>query len=320
MARVRSRLLRAAETDVPVLLSGETGTGKTLAARFLHGASRRSRRPFVAVNCAGIPETLFESELFGHERGAFTGAVDRRIGLFEAAHLGTLFLDELGELPASQQAKLLTVLDEGRVRRIGAETDRPVDVRLASATAANLPERIRDGAFRADLFHRVAVLRIRIPPLSERPEDIPALARRFLDRLGRRHRLPEARIAADGLRFLREHPWPGNVRELIHVLEAALVLERGGTLDRSVLREVILESPPLSAGSGREGRRKERAGGRDPLPERSARYSFYGSEEAERERIREALVRCRGNKTRAARLLGMSRTTLRARTRRYGLG
>jgi DNA-binding NtrC family response regulator len=312
MARVRSRLTRAAGTDVPVLLTGETGTGKTLAARFLHHGSRRRGRDFVALNCAGIPAALFESELFGHERGAFTGAVGRRVGLFEAAHQGTLFLDELGELPLGQQAKLLTVLDDGAVRRVGGERSRRVDVRLISATARDLVEGSRTGEFRADLYHRVAVVRIRIPPLRERPDDIPILVRHFLARLSDRHRTEAPGLTPDGLRFLRGHAWPGNLRELLHVLEAALVLRRDATLDERGLREVIVEL---------DGRPSQ--GGTDPAAEGTrgspGRYSFFGSGEAERERIREALVRCRGNKTRAARLLGMSRTTLRTKARRYGL-
>jgi len=292
-----------------VLLTGETGTGKTLAARILHREGARRSRPFVAVNCAGIPGTLFETEVFGHERGAFTGAVERRRGVFETAHQGTLFLDELGELAVEQQAKLLTVLDDGVVRRVGAERAREVDVRLVSATSRNLPERIRSGAFRADLFHRVAVLRIRIPPLRERSGDIPLLARHFLDRLAKRHRRPTVRLTPGGLRFLEEHPWPGNLRELVHVLEAALVLSRHEALDAEALREVAMGGPEPAPAEPSA----------DPSPSSSNRYSFFGSEHAERERIRAALELCQGNKTRAARLLGMSRTTLRTRVRRFAL-
>lgn len=310
MVRVRSRLLRAAASQVPVLLTGETGTGKTLAARILHRGSPRRTRPFVAVNCAGIPGPLFESELFGHERGAFTGAIQRRAGLFEAAHRGTLFLDELGELAPEQQAKLLTVLDDGEVRRVGGERPREVDVRLVSATAGDLPGRIKGGTFRSDLYHRVAVVRIRIPSLRERLEDVPPLAEHFLERLGERHGVPGVRITPDGLRFLEGRPWPGNLRELFHVLEAALVLSGGGVLDVGSLRDAALEpdGPPT-------------CDDRSPDPDdgASSRYSFFGSDAAERRRIRRALEECRGNKTRAARLLGMSRTTLRSRLRRYDL-
>jgi DNA-binding NtrC family response regulator len=309
MARVRSRLLRAAGSQVPVLLTGETGTGKTLAARILHEGSPRRDRAFVAVNCAGIPGGLFESELFGHERGAFTGAVERRAGLFEAAHLGTLFLDEIGELAPEQQAKLLTVLDDGRVRRVGGERPREVDVRLVSATARNLPARMGSGDFRADLFHRVAVVRIRIPALRERSEDIPELVDDFLVRLGDRHGIRGVRVTSDGLRFLEGRPWPGNLRELLHVLEAALVLSGGKALDRPALEDA-------ATGMG-EAWDEGEAG--DGSGNGSTRYSFFGSDAAERSRIRSALEVCRGNKTHAARLLGMSRTTLRSRVRRYDL-
>jgi DNA-binding NtrC family response regulator len=318
MARVRSRLLRAAGSQVPVLLTGETGTGKTLAARILHAGSPRCDRSFVAVNCAGIPGGLFESELFGHERGAFTGAVERRAGLFEAAHLGTLFLDEIGELAPEQQAKLLTVLDDGRVRRVGGERPREVDVRLVSATARDLSARMGSGDFRADLFHRVAVVRIRVPALRERPQDIPELVDDFLARLGDRHGIRGVRVTSDGLRFLERHPWPGNLRELLHVLEAALVLSAGRALDRAALEDAATgmeEAGGESGASEGPGAVEEP----DDAAARSTRYSFFGSDAAERSRIRRALEVCRGNKTRAARLLGMSRTTLRSRVRRYDL-
>jgi DNA-binding NtrC family response regulator len=324
MGRVRSRLLGAAGSHVPVLLTGETGTGKTLAARILHGGSPRRDRPFVAVNCAGIPAGLFESELFGHERGAFTGAVERRTGLFEAAHRGTLFLDEIGELAPEQQAKLLTVLDDGRVRRVGGERPREVDVRLVSATARDLPALMGDGDFRVDLFHRVAVVRIRVPALRERPEDVPELVDDFLVRLGERHGIRGVRVTPDGLRFLEARPWPGNLRELLHVLEAALVLSGGRDLDGPALEDAAMgteegwESGGAPPGPGLP-ERKVPGSAADGSGTGPGRYSFFGSEAAERSRIRAALEACRGNKTRAARLLGMSRATLRGRVRRYDL-
>jgi DNA-binding NtrC family response regulator len=319
MGRVRSRLLRAAGSQVPVLLTGETGTGKTLAAQVLHGGSPRRDRPFVAVNCAGIPAGLFESELFGHERGAFTGAVERRTGLFEAAHRGTLFLDEIGELTPEQQAKLLTVLDDGRVRRVGGERPREVDVRLVSATARDLPALMGRGDFRVDLFHRVAVVRIRIPALRERPEDVPELLDDFLGRLGERHGVRGVRVTPDGLRFLEGHPWPGNLRELLHVLEAALVLSGGRDLDRPALEDAAMGAEEGWEAGGALPGRLDPGSAAEGSGRRPTRYSFFGSDAAERSRIREALEVCRGNKTRAARLLGMSRATLRGRVRRYDL-
>lgn len=305
MRSVRVLLERAATVDAPVVLEGETGTGKSLAARWIHLRSDRAARPLVPVNCAGIPEGLFESELFGHRRGAFTGAVEDRPGLFETASRGTLFLDELAELPLAQQAKLLTVLEERRVRRVGESRDRAVDVRVIAATSRDLDEAVRARAFRSDLFHRVALLRCHLPPLRERGDDLLLLARRFVQELGRRHLGRSARLTPAAEAVLRAHAWPGNVRELAHVLEAALILSGRPSLERSDVEAVL---------TPRRGVRDDQEG----MPS-SNRYSFYGSEEEEREMIRRALERCRGNRTRTATRLGMSRGTLRARMRKYGI-
>lgn len=307
MIETRRFLARAAAVDVPVLLLGETGTGKTLVARALHAASPRSRGPFVALNCAAVPEALFESELFGHRRGAFTGATEDRGGLFESSNRGTLLLDEVGELPPAQQAKLLTALEEGEVRPVGARSAVPVDVRVLSATACELDRCIEAGAFRRDLYHRLALLELRLPALRERIDDLPRLAAHFLERAAARHRLARPELDGAALAVLAAHPWPGNLRELAHVVEAALILagERGFA---RALERVL---------AGRSG--GQPAASESAEPPTSARYSFYGSEREERERIRSALERCRGNHTRAARELGMSRNTLRDRVRRLGL-
>ena len=301
---------RAAGTDVPILLLGETGTGKTLVARLIHESSGRVGGPFVAINCAALPESLFESELFGHRRGAFTGAHEDRAGLLETGHRGTVLLDEVGDLPAAQQAKLLTVLEEGEVRPVGARSAVAVDVRLVSATASPLERRVREGTFRRDLFHRLALVTLRLPPLRERSEDLPGLAAHFLRKAARRHGLGTPRLDPPALALLVAHPWPGNVRELAHALEAALILGGADGL-----------APALESVLGREG--SAPAIGPDATPQEagagSSRYSFYGSESDERARIRSALARCRGNRTRAARQLGMSRATLRERMRRYDL-
>ncbi len=319
MVLLRDRLERAAATDVSVLLTGETGTGKTMAARYLHQRGKRSAHAFVQVNCSAIPGSLFESELFGHEKGAFTGAQGTRRGLFELANRGTLFLDEVGELPGPQQAKLLTALDDQTFRRVGGERTFSVDTRIISATVRDPERAMVEGRLRTDLFHRIAVLRIRVPALRERVEDIVPSARRILHEVSARHDLPLPQLSAGGAAYLERLPWHGNMRELQHLLEAATVLARGGRLTPDILEEA---RPSLPAAPSGEGSPPDRVAERAPDPGRGAlprRYSFEGSNEEECERIREALALNRGNRTRAARMLGMSRATLRGRIRRYGL-
>lgn len=239
MATLRAFVQRAGEVDVPVLLLGETGTGKSLAARAIHDQGRRRQGPFLVVNCAGIPEGLFESELFGHERGAFTGAHEAREGLFEAATGGTLFLDEVGELPASQQGKLLTTLEDRQIRRVGSRSPRTVDVRIVSGTGRDLRAAVEEGGFRRDLYHRLAVLRHRIPPLRERPEDALYLAVRMVRRLARRYGREAATLSTEARELIRTHPWPGNVRQLAHALEAAVILGEAGAITDEELRGVV---------------------------------------------------------------------------------
>ena len=224
MEALRGFLAAAAAVEVPVLLLGETGTGKSLAARTLHQASRRADGPFLVVNCAGVPEGLFESEFFGHRKGSFTGADADREGFLEAATGGTLFLDEVGELPVSQQGKLLLCLEEGVVRRVGEHWERPVDVRVVAGTGRDLRVALEEGGFRRDLFHRLAVLRWRIPPLRERPEDALYLAIRLLRRLGRRYGRAEVALSTEARAWIQAQPWPGNVRQLAHALEACVIL------------------------------------------------------------------------------------------------
>jgi DNA-binding NtrC family response regulator len=310
LRELRSLVERAAATDVPVLLLGETGTGKTLVARMIHEGSSRAEGPFVAINCAALPESLFESELFGHRRGAFTGAHEDRAGLLESGHRGTVLLDEVGDLPPAQQAKLLTVLEDGEVRPVGARRAVTVDARVVSATASPLGQRVRHGTFRRDLFHRLALVTLRLPTLRERAEDLPRLAAHFLGAAASRHGLGTPRLDRAALALLAAHTWPGNVRELAHALEAALIL--GGTERLASGLEAVLgrETP--------QGGRADDTTGNDEGCG-PPRYSFYGSEEDERARIRAALARARGNRTRAARELGMSRATLRDRMRRYEL-
>jgi DNA-binding NtrC family response regulator len=236
MRDVVELIVRVADTDVPVLILGETGTGKGLVARAIHAEGTRAGTPFVTVNCAALPESLLESELFGHVKGAFTGATARRAGLFEEAHGGSLFLDEIGEMTPALQAKLLDVLERGVVRAVGANKEMAVDVRVIAATHRDLRERVSSGAFRQDLLYRLEVVTIEIPPLRHRREDIPALMEQFLAESKARHsRSPVERLGPEAMSRLLEHPWPGNVRELEHVVERLVLLGRSPEIQASEL-------------------------------------------------------------------------------------
>jgi len=283
---------RVAERDIAVLVTGESGTGKELIARRLHAHSPRAKGPFVAVNAAALPETLAESELFGAEKGAFTGADQARAGRFEEANGGTLFLDEVGELPVSLQAKLLRVLEERVVRRLGGSRDLPVDVRLVAATNRDLTQESESGRFRQDLFFRLAVVVVNLSPLRERPEDIPLLARHFASRLAARHRVPVPELAGDAVAALAAHPWPGNVRELRNVLERAVVVRGGEPIRAADL--ALSGSSPASTSLDRAHR--------------------------EREALLAALRRTGGRREEAASLLGISVRTLYYRLKQWGIG
>jgi two-component system response regulator AtoC len=235
MRDVFDRIRRIAPTNSTVVIFGESGTGKELVARAVHEQSPRQGGPFVAVNCASIPEPLIESELFGHEKGAFTGAVGTHAGLVETAEGGTLFLDEIGELPSSAQARLLRVLQDSEVRRVGASKSRKIDVRVLSATHRDLPQRIRDGHFREDLYFRLRVLEIRLPPLRERREDLPELSTFLLEKACKRLGRPVPVLSAEALGAVSSHPWPGNVRELENALERAVILCDSGTIGPELL-------------------------------------------------------------------------------------
>lgn len=314
MERIRTFARRAARVNVPVLILGETGTGKSLLGKVIHQESSRATRNFIALNCAGIPDSLFESEFFGHQRGAFTGARENRKGLLEQADGGCLLLDEVGELSVVQQAKLLTALEDGEIRRLGGEGSVRVDVRILAATSRDLAGELRGGRFRRELFHRLAVLTCRIPALRERREDIPLLARRLLRRHQRRHGGGFEPLSPEALRYLEAQYWPGNVRELSHRLEAALILSDKGRPDVEAL---------AAAKAMIEGREEEPKDAPTAPPTQheipaAARYSFMGTDAEEREAIGVALARARGNKTRAARALGMARNTLRKKLEKHG--
>ena len=289
-----------------VLVTGESGTGKELIARLVHRASPRAAAPFVAINCAAIPEALLESELFGHARGAFTGATAERHGLFEEADGGTLFLDEIAELPVTLQVKLLRALQEGEVRRVGDNVSRPVNVRVVAATARDLDAEVAAGRFRADLYYRINVVRLHLPPLRERGEDIPALAHHFAARCGERFGVPPRRIARGAMRLLMEYPWPGNVRELENVIERAVVLSDGDEITAEQLPAALVQGGAVAPGP---------AGGGDDFDLSVKRQG----EALERTLIQRALERTAGNRTRAAQLLELSHRALLYKIRDYGL-
>jgi DNA-binding NtrC family response regulator len=310
MREVLKGIARVAPTESTVLLRGATGTGKELIARAIHEESPRSGRPFLAVNCSALAEGLLESELFGHARGAFTGAVSERKGIFEEAAAGTVFLDEIGDVSPGMQARLLRVLQEREVTRVGTSRPVPVDVRIIAATHQELEAMVEDGRFRADLYFRLKVFQIRIPPLRERPEDIPALAAAAVARWNERVTDPTRRVSGcsdEALELLQAYDWPGNVRELMAAIEHACIVCEGGRILVCHLPEEIRE-PADNAAPDREPR------GADA----SRRYQAPDAE-TERETIRQALEEAEGNRTRAAALLGMGRTTLWQKLKTYGL-
>jgi DNA-binding NtrC family response regulator len=290
----------AADVDVPVLITGESGTGKGVLAAAIHGASRRRQRLLVDVNCAGVPDTLFESEFFGHTRGAFTGAHQTKRGLFEQAHGGTLFLDEIGELTPLLQAKLLTSIESGRIRRVGAEGVVNVDARIIAATGINLESAVAEGTFRLDLYHRLLVLSFHMPPLRDRGSDMLLLARHFVCTYAARHGRAAGDLHPATVRLIEAHPWPGNIRQLAHAMEAAVILGTGGLIRPDHLPERLLHAAPAESAP-------------------PGRYSFYGTSDAERNRIEAVLQAEHGNLTRAARRLHMSRNTLRSRMSELGI-
>jgi len=302
MKQALDLVARVADHKTTVLITGESGTGKEVIAQAIHRASPRAGEAFVAINCAAIPETLLESELFGYVRGAFTGAAGDKPGLFEQADGGTLLLDEIGELPLALQAKLLRVLQEGEIRRVGDQKTRRVDARVLAATAKDLAAEVAAGRFREDLFYRLNVVTIHLPTLRERVADITPLAGHFAVRLGRRLGR-RVTLSAAALRWLEQQPWRGNVRELEHAIERAAVLSNKELLEPEDLRREPLPSP-VSPG--------EKGEGRGTLRE--------AAEAAEREAIRGALEAVGGNRREAAKRLGVSLRTLFYKMERYGLG
>ncbi len=316
MAKLRGLIARVAPTSATVLISGETGTGKELVARAIHAASGRAGRPFVAVNCAGFPETLLESELFGHERGAFTGADRPRQGVFEAAHLGTLFLDEAGEMSLPLQAKLLRVLMDGEVVRVGATVPRHVDVRIVAATNRDLERRVHDGLFREDLYYRLAVVPIAVPPLRSRRSDIARLVDHFLALVARDLKVPPRAVSAAAMEKLLGYDFPGNIRELRNLIERSAILAVGPRIEAEDV-PLAAGNPPLGATASAHGERGVEqlvAGLPDPVDLPAV------LDAVEDALIRRALTAAGGVQAEAARRLGVSRSHLAYKLKARGGG
>jgi transcriptional regulator with GAF, ATPase, and Fis domain len=300
--KIQDVVHRVAVTDATILITGESGTGKELAARAIHNLSLRADRPFVPVNCAAIPENLLESELFGHARGAFTGAHAARAGMFQLANQGTILLDEVGELPLPLQAKLLRVLQDGEVRAVGSDQALAVQVRVIAATNKDLAHQVEKGSFREDLFFRLQVIPIHLPPLRARRSDIPLLINHFLEKANRKHGLA-VKLTREAMIYLWEYDWPGNVRELENLVERLVILSDHESVDLKDLplniRSFVSDkkSPQPTLGSGQIDLRE-------------------ATEQLQYRLMEEALRLCNGNKSAAARMLGLKRTTLVAKLRR----
>lgn len=296
MQRVIEVIKLVAKSTATVLITGQSGTGKELVARAIHSQSDRRDKPFVAVSCAALPESLLESALFGHEKGAFTGAYAQQKGRFELANGGTFFLDEIGEISAGTQVHLLRVLEERALTRVGGTEEIKVDVRIISATNKDLKEAVAHGAFREDLYYRLNVVNIHLPPLKERREDIPLLADHFLSRLALKNRKEINGFSVDAMEFLMSYEWPGNVRELENAIERAVILAKGSVIELADL--------------------PEQQGAKGSPPPSSAGKTL---KEVEREHIAGVLRKTGGNYSQAARILGITRTTLYNKTREYNL-
>ena len=317
MLAIYELLRRLAASRLPVLITGETGVGKENAAYAVHHWSPRALGPFVTVNCAALPDSLLESELFGHERGAFTGATHTRIGLFEASDGGTVFLDEVGELSVAAQARLLRVLEAKRLSRVGSTAERDVDLRVVCATHRSIEEDVKTGRFREDLFYRLGGATVALLPLRERRRELPFLARDFLDDARRRAELPPLKISAEAMQCLHAHDWPGNIRELRNAMEfAAAVVGPHGTVERSHLPQCLQPHCPKAPSQGSAFQMAPQT----DQKQQTFRVLSEELQELERRRMTEALDATGGVQTRAAALIGMPLRTFVVKLKQHGLG
>jgi two-component system response regulator FlrC len=331
-----TRLRRVAASELSVLLSGESGTGKEVLARDVHAHSQRARGPFVAINCAAIPKDLLEATLFGYERGAFTGAQKSQAGKFELAHGGTLFLDEIGEMPPELQAKLLRVLQERVVERVGSHQEIALDFRLVAATNRRLEQAVRDGRFREDLYFRIGVFPLEIPPLRTRIDDIDVLSRHFLKRYSAPAGRPGARLSEAAMARMRQHPWPGNVRELENVIQRALLMAdtddilpddlglpvqegvKSGVIEAPSVTVLPATSPPNHSDSGNDiGKERTEGTPMQASPETDGASDAVDMRSIEREHILQVLRNVNGSRRRAVELLGISERALRYKLKSY---
>ncbi len=316
MQEIFALLQQAGPSKACVLITGESGTGKELVARTLHALSPRREGPFVAINCAALPETLIESELFGHEKGSFTGASERRAGCFEVAQHGTLLLDEIGEMPMLTQAKLLRILEDSKVRRLGGRTEFEVDVRVLAATNKLPEEAVSGGHLREDLFYRLNVFHIHLPPLRERKEDVPAMVETLIRDINRKHDCRVVDVSPEVLECLQRHQWPGNVRELRNVLERAVILAGEGTIEVKNLPGFMQHRPAMAPGVMAAAAPTSTVVAEDPD---AVKFQIGTTvEEAEKGLILRTLEHTRNNKTRAAEILGISLKTLHNKLKEYG--
>ena len=327
MQQVFKMVGRVSHSDAPVMITGESGSGKELVARAIHHYSSRSTQPFIAINCAAIPENLLESELFGHEKGAFTGAASQRIGRFEQSNGGTLFLDEIGDMPLGVQSKILRVLQEGEFSRVGGNATVKTDVRIIAATNKTLEQEVAKKHFREDLFYRLNVVRIHLPPLRQRKEDVNLLAEYFLKKIATQKHLPQLKLSEEAVKLMEEYPWPGNVRELENTIQRACVL---ATSDVLLPKDIPLgfaaqppdgdmDSSPATAANNSPVKPTLETAVEILLDAASTDRTLQLLPWLEREFTLFAMKRTKGNQVKAAKLLGVTRATLRKRIERYGI-